>query len=154
MVWFRAQLLKLFARPVLIPVAVGGFGLWYGTFNLTYLSTSFLGNSLLGAPKDPLPQSTKFIASGCGITTGIAAWYVAKLAYPSHWISPTATFEYQGLKDLLPLAKNAISSLHNYPVKRLYSLVILCGVFSGFGKTTFERIFQSDSEEIPKQISA
>jgi hypothetical protein len=146
MVWFRAKALQILARPVLIPVTVGGFGLWYGTYNLTYQGTAFLGNTVLGSPKEPASPSTKMIASGCGVTTGIASWYIAKLVYPNRWVSPAATFQYRGVQDIVPLLKNSLESIKQYPVMRVYSLVLFSGVVSGFSKTIFERIFLSETD--------
>jgi hypothetical protein len=144
MVWLRAKLLQILARPVLIPVTVGGFGLWYGTYNLTSQGTALIGNTVLGSPKQPTPSSTKMIASGCGVTTGIASWYIAKLLYPSQWVSPVATFQYRGVQDIVPLLKNSAESIKQYPVMRVYSLVLFSGVVSGVSKTIFERVFLSE----------
>jgi hypothetical protein len=145
MVWLRAKVLQVLARPVLIPISVGAFGLWYGTFNLTAQGTAFLGNTVLGAPKEPTPTSTRMIASGCGVTTGVTIWYLAKLVFPSSWVSPVATFEYRGVRDIVPLLKKSASSLKEYPVMRVYSFVLLSGAVAGLSKSIFERIFQSET---------
>lgn len=144
MVWFRAKVLQVFARPVLIPISVGAFGLWYGTYNITYQGTSFLGNAILGSSTVPIPSSTKLIASGCGVTCGITAWYIIKTIYPTNWVSPASTFQYRGIHDIGPMIKNSITSLKQYPVLRLYSLVLFSGGVSGLSKTIFERIFYTD----------
>lgn len=144
MVWLRAKLLQILARPVLIPVTVGGFGLWYGSYNVTYQGTALLGNTILGSPKQVPSSSTRMVASGCGVTTGIASWYIAKLLYPNTWVSPVATFHYRGVHDVIPLLKNSVESIKQYPVTRVYSLILFSGVVSGLSKTIFERIFLSD----------
>lgn len=142
--WVRTKLLQLFGRPVLIPISVGAFGLWYGTYNLTYQGTAFVGNMIFGSSSVPIPSSTKLIASGCGITCGITSWYIMKILYPANWISPAATFQYRGVHDIAPMLKNSISSIKQYPVMRLYSLVLFSGGISGLSKTIFERIFLTD----------
>ena len=146
MVWLRVKLLQILARPIVVPIAVGGFGLWYGSFKISYQSSNFLGNTFLGTSKISLPQSSRYIASICGVTVGLVTWYSIKFIYPNDWSFPVSTFEYKSIKDIVPLIKNSFSSIQNYPLKRLYSLVILTGFCSGIGKTTAERIFQSDSQ--------
>lgn len=148
MVWLRAKLLQILARPVLIPITVGGFGLWYGIYNITYQSTSFISNTLLFSNKNKqiLKQSTRYIATGCSLTTGILTWYLLKLKYPNDWNSPITTFQYKGPKDIIPLIKNSFTSIKHYPIQRLYTLVLLSSASSGFSKTIFERLFQLELE--------
>mmetsp|Transcript_23978 Transcript_23978/g.35192 ORF Transcript_23978/g.35192 Transcript_23978/m.35192 type:complete len:152 (+) Transcript_23978:73-528(+) len=136
----RRRLLQLLARPVLIPVAVGGFGLWYGTFDLTYQGSYQASSLIFGGVTEHASKSARVVSGLVGISVGAGTMYMANSLYPSQWKPPTASFEFKGAKDIVPLIKNAMSSFQSFPIRRIYALVIMSGVASGLVRCATERI--------------
>jgi hypothetical protein len=131
---------KILARPVLIPLAVGGFGLWYGTYRLCYTGTSTIGNALLGYA-DCKSQSS---AVGCAISGGIASLYIENAMFPIDWALPEKQIlKVSSVSDLGNYFKQNADSLKKFPVGRVYGMVIISGLVSGIVQTGTERVFAS-----------
>ena len=134
----RVFITKLIARPILIPVGIGSFGLWYGAFDVSYIVSSKVAGTLDSSLVGKTTPTNKAISSLAGVSLGSVFVYASYVSSPIR----TATFPEIELKSIMrqlpAYFKQNMEIIRNLNMSRGVLIFVGSGFISGFCKCFVE----------------
>ena len=134
----RAFILRVITRPVLVPIGVGSFGLWYGGFDITYIVSRKIALTIYPDLSSKTSSTNRIISSLAALSTG------STFAYFNYVTSPFKTIEFpeldsQNIFRQLPMYfKRNIQVIKSINLTRGIFLFVGSGCISGFCKCIVE----------------
>ena len=134
----RVFLVKLVTRPILVPIGVGAFGLWYGGFDVAYIVSRKVATKL--NPDLPIDTSRKnrVISSLAGVSTGALFAYLNAATNPFNNVDFPELHWKSALKDIPVYMKSNFEVMKKLNVKRGIVLFVSSGFISGVCKSLVE----------------
>ncbi len=121
MVFLKKQLLALLARPVLLPIAVGSFGLWYGTYDLSRMFSGFVLPARINQDSKSYTRNLSIAGLGYGLI------YVRSRVAPESGFSMPTNLNTQSVVE-------SARSVKGLPIRYHFASVffsgLVCGVYS------------------------
>jgi hypothetical protein len=134
----RFFILRVVTRPVLVPIAVGSFGLWYGGFDVAYVVSRKIATTLDPDLPVKTSQKNRIISSLAGVSIG------ALFGFANYSSSPFKNIEFPELqmksifRDLPKYIKSNVEVLKTLNINRCIFLFVSSGFISGFSKCIVE----------------
>lgn len=139
----RAAFVRIISRPLLVPIAMGSFGLWYGGYDISYITTKNLGSSIFPPAVKETTRSNKVASSISGLSMGSA------FAYAFYATSNFKNVEFPNIekgnfvKNFPSYIKNNVAVLKTLNVQRGVFVFVCSGFISGFTKGAVETYLNS-----------
>lgn len=144
---FKKYILAAAYRPLLIPLGVGAFGLWYGSYDISH---KVFSKVIKSGTHNPVmiknrTLNAQVVSNFSGLTTGVVTIYFSK------YLFPPLPVNYQDMKSLpqeaMKLSQEAIKLriaryveiFKIYPFQRLFGAIILSSSMSAFVSVCAER---------------
>ena len=135
---FRLFVVRLITRPVLVPVGVGAFGLWYGGFDVAYLTSRKIATSFDSTLPTETSRKNRAISSLSGVTVGSLFAYANYKGSPFKGIDLPELQLKSFFKDLPTYIKSNFEVMKKLNVSRGVVLFVTSGFISGFSKCVVE----------------
>jgi hypothetical protein len=141
MVWHKKILLTFIYRPLLIPLAVGGFGLWYGVYDISH---SIVSKILVHGTSIPKTIRNRTLNAGVvsnitGITSGIVTMYMSRYMFPSVDINSESFLKLRSTSEVRSLLSKYSDVFKVYPFPRVLGAIFLSGSISATVSVCAER---------------
>ena len=134
----RLFIVRLVTRPILVPIGVGSFGLWYGGFDVAYIVSRKIALTLDSKLPAQTSQTNRIISSLAGVSAG------SLFSYLNYSSSPFKNVEFPELRmksvfrDLPQYIKSNMKVLKNLNVNKGILVFVSSGFISGFSKCVVE----------------
>lgn len=134
----RLFIVRLITRPVLVPIGVGSFGLWYGGFDVAYLVSRKIVTTFDSSLSTETTKSNRAISSLSGVSVGSLFLYGNYSGSPFKGIELPELQLKSFFRDLPTYVKSNIAILKSLNVSRGVVLFVTSGFLSGFSKSVVE----------------
>ena len=134
----RLFIVRLVTRPVLVPIGVASFGLWYGGFDVAYIVSRKVATTLDSDLPVKTSPTNRIISSIAGVSAG------SLFAYANHTSSPFKNIEFPELqmksffRDLPQYIRANVEVMKTLNFNRGILLFVTSGFISGFSKCLVE----------------